>query len=294
MMPARSHIHDLHYNIQVGGAGDVEAVLGRELFDVNSTVCGSTALSLALYKEKAETVSLLLTHPATCNAVDINKLSKDDKQRVEPPLVTACRLGHMESIKMLLSRPEIDVEGCDNFHHTALWMATRQRFTEVVRLLITHGACVNPSPRWTHSPLFFATKYSSRRTDIARLLLLNGASVHLQSGGPSLLFCAIVQGNLHMAQMIVEAGYNVSSDAKIREEFSACTLSRHGAFLRWLQQEMQTPPTLQRQCRTVIRQQLMGAHSSRHFLLHIQQLPLPRSLLDYISLSGPAYDPSAL
>jgi hypothetical protein len=290
----RSSVHDLHYNIQVGSVVAVEELLNSSLVDVNSTVCGSTALSLALYKEKSETFCLLLSHPTTRSMVDVNKLSKDDKQRVEPPLVTACRLGDVDSVRLLLSHREIDIEGQDNFQHTALWMATRQRFTNIVQLLIEHGASVNPSFKWTHSPLFFATKYSSRRTDIAKLLLLNGASVHLSSPGPSLLFCAIVQGNLPMGKLIVEAGYNVSKDKKICDEFSTALLTRNVAFLEWLQQEIHQPPSLQRQCRTVIRQCIMQTFNSRHFLQSLKHLPLPPRLIEYVALVGTSYDASLL
>ena len=285
---SRGNIHDLHYSIQVGGAMAVEALVGG--VDINTTVCGSTALSLALYREKADIFCLLLTHPATRGLVDVNKVSKDDKQRLEPPLVTACRLGNRDAVKLLLKRSDINVEGRDNFHHTAMWMATRQRFTDIVQLLIKSGASVNPSTKWTHSPLFFATKYSSKRTDIARLLLVNGASVELQPGGPSLLFCAIVQGNLHMAKLIVEAGYNVSQDNKIRQEFAAATLTRNQNLISWLKQEMHQPPCLQRQCRTAIRRSLILAHSGRHFLDDMKALPVPTSLREFLSLQGPVYD----
>ncbi|ELU05839.1 hypothetical protein CAPTEDRAFT_186739 [Capitella teleta] len=287
----RCNIHDLHYIIQVGEAVKVKSVLDSDKteLDINSTVGGSTALSLALNKEKPDTVSLLLSHPSTSSLLDVNKLSKDNKQRVEPPLVTACRLEDLESARLLLNRPEINVEGKDIYGHTALWMATRQRCTDLVELLIKHGASVNPSYKWSHSPLFFATKYSSRRTDIARRLLLHGASVHLTSDSPSLFFCAIMQGNLNMAKLIAEAGYNITKDKTIKKECNISMLTRSLDFIEWLQDELSSPPSLQRQCRTVIRMSIMKGNGRLCFIKSINELPLPSKIFDFITLKSLPY-----
>ena len=117
---------------------------------------------------------------------------------------------------MLLVEWGVDLEGVDSFNHTALWMATRQRYTDMVKLLLLAGANVNPSLQWSFSPLFFAVKHSSKRADIAKLLIYHGADVRVNiKNGPSLLYCAIIQGNITTARLLVEAGYNASLDTKL-------------------------------------------------------------------------------
>ena len=290
MMPCvlRANVHDLHAAICGGMEESVHSILDQDCVNLNATVCGTTALSLSLYKERASIFELLLCHKCSRGRLDLNKLSKDEKQRVEPPLITACRLGNKQAVKLLV-RSGANVDCQDSFQHTAIWMATRQRYLDLVYWLIEAGASVNPSHLWTHSPLFFAVKYSSKRTEIAKLLIYNGSDVEVQSS-MSLLYCAIVQGDLNVAKMVVEAGYNVSKDEKIRSEFEAGSLTRNQELIDWLGVELTQPASLQRQCRTAIRTTLSSISQGKHFLAHLARLPLPRSVLNYLALSEAAWD----
>lgn len=266
----------------MGNADDVKEILNYDTADVNGTVCGTTALSLSLYKDKSLIFQLILYHAKAREKLDLNKLSKDEKARVEPPLVTACRLGARPAIRMLI-KCGADLEGMDNFNHTPLWMATRRRYTDIVHLLINSGANVNPSQIWTHSPLFFAVKYSSKRTNIAKLLVKHGASVHIKKGG-SLLYCAIIQGVVTVAKMIVEAGYQTSMDDKVRLEFMKGSLTRNKHLIGWLDEELHQPISLQRQCRTAIRDRIMYVSQGRNFLKFLCGLPFPKGVLAYLAL----------
>ena len=284
----RANIHDLHRAVQLGQADCVRAILDEDNVNINGTVCGTTALSLCLYKERDPIFELLLCHKCSSSRLDLNKLSKDDKQRVEPPLITACRLGNNHAVKLLLKMGAY-VDAKDNFQHTALWMATLQRYTDLVKLLLRHGASVNPSKLWTHSPLFFAVKYSSRRSQIAKLLVYQGADVTIASS-LSLLYCAIIQGDQSMARLVVEAGYNVSKDDRVRTEWQSSILTRNKDLSEWLGVELTTPSPLQRQCRTAVRRAIATVHHGRHFLDRLQELPLPRSVLTYLALSEDAWE----
>ncbi|KAK2179805.1 hypothetical protein NP493_471g02054 [Ridgeia piscesae] len=279
----KANAHDLHQAVLSGGVDNVRELLDLNTITINSTVCGATALSLALYKEQMLAFELILFHRCTKHQLDLNKLSKDEKQRVEPPLVTTCRLGNEDAVRMLVARGA-DLEATDNFRHTALWMATRQRHTDLARFLVDSGACVNPSMMWTHSPLYFAVKYSSKRTQIAKLLIQNGGNVNIHNG-PSLLFCAIVQGSIDVAKLIVAAGYHVSKDGNIRTEFNAGTLTRNANLIAWLREELSCPVSLQRQCRSAIRQTIRETpQGNNYFLRKLGKLPLPPGIIDYLTL----------
>lgn len=284
----RANIHDLHRAVQLGRSDWVQEILNQDNVNINGTVCGTTALSLALYKERNPIFELFLCHKCSSSRLDLNKLSKDDKQRIEPPLITACRLGNKRAVKLLLKFGAY-VDSTDNFQHTALWMATLQRYTDLVKLLLCHGASVNPSHLWTHSPLFFAVKYSSRRTGIAKLLIYQGADVTIKST-LSLLYCAIIQGDQSMARLIVEAGYNVSKDERIRSEWESGALTRSEDLSNWLGVELTTPVPLQRQCRSTIRTTIAKAHRGRYFMDNLKELPLPKSILNYLALSELAWE----
>ncbi len=181
-----------------------------------------------------------------------------------------------------------DVDCVDSYQHSALWMSTRQRHADLVTLLLQNGAVVNPSPKWTHSPLFFAVKYSSHRTEIARQLIYNGADVGVQSN-TSLLYCAVVQGDVSIARLIVEAGYNVSKDERIRQEAKSETLTRNPELQSWFEEELTQPASLHRQCRTVIRNRISQVNDNKNFLLKLLQLPLPRSVVNFLALHEDAF-----
>ena len=290
MMPCvvKANVHDLHQAILNGMEDTVHDILEQDSVNLNATICGTTALSLALYKERANIFEMLLCHKCARNRLDLNKLSKDEKQRVEPPLITACRLGNKQAVRLLVKNGA-NLDCMDNFQHTAIWMATRQRYIDLVQLLIRSGASVNPSNLWTHSPLFFAVKYSSKRTEIAKMLIYSGADVEVQSS-MSLLYCAIVQGDIYVAKLVVEAGYNASKDEKARQEVNSGVLTRNKELLQWLSHEMCQPASLQRQCRTTIRRTLTHNAKGRSFLGHLAQLPLPRSVLNYLALNEKAWE----
>ena len=290
MMPCflKANVHDLHQAIHTGMDDVVHEILDQDCVNLNATICGTTALSLALYKERSNIFELLLCHKCSQQRLDVNKLSKDEKQRVEPPLITACRLGNKQAVRLLV-KSGANIDCMDNFQHTAIWMATRQRYIDLVQLLIRSGASVNPSNLWTHSPLFFAVKYSSKRTEIAKILIYSGADVEVQSS-MSLLYCAIIQGDINIAKMIVEAGYNVSKDEKIKQEFSSGTLTRNEELIMYLDQEMTQPAMLQRQCRTAIRRNISNISKGKNFLGQLAQLPLPRSVLNYLALTERAWE----
>ena len=280
----RANIHDIHQAIIHGQVEKIRQILEQTPIDLNATVCGSTALSLSLNKCNDAIFQLLLcTKNASKKPLDLNKLSKDEKHRLEPALLTACRLGNALAVRLLIKHGA-DLEAKDNFYHTAIWMATRQRFKELVAYLITVGASVNPSSEWTHSPLYFAVRYSSHRAEIAKLLLLNGAPVFVHSATRSILFCAIIEGNINIAHLIVEAGYNVSADVEIRHNLQTGMLTRSYSLLMWLKHESQNAPSLQRQCRTVIRTVISQNYNGTYFLKHMSQLPLPRSVISYLTL----------
>ena len=224
---------------------------------------------------------MLLYHERCKGIIDINKASRDDWQRVEPPLVTACRLGNKEAVQLLVDSGA-DLNAMDNYFHTALWMATRQRNSYLANLLIMRGASVNVSDQWFQSPLYLAVRYA-KRNDIAKILILNGSNVDIKGDKPfkwSLFHWATLYGAYDVAKLLVHAGYNVSSESKS----NTAPVQYSQEFSDWLVSELRTVPPLQRQCRAVIRKCISNKTRGRFFVKHIKQLPLPRSLIANVAM----------
>lgn len=274
--------YDLHQAIMAAADCDVREILHLNTVNINATVCGATPLSLTLYKEKTHLFKLILTHGHAQASLDVNMLSKDDKIRLEPALVTACRLGNREAVGLLVDHPGIDLERTDSFKHTGLWMACRQRYTDLVKLLIEKGASVNPSNLATRSPLFLSLEYCSKRREIVKLLVYNGAHLEIRLG-QSLLYHAIMSGE-EGARIIIEAGYNVSTDEKVKRELATGMMTRNVNLTDMLEYEIHNAPSLLRVCRTVIRGTVSKQCQGKHFQARLQSLPLPTTVLDYLSL----------
>jgi ankyrin repeat protein len=57
-------------------------------------------------------------------------VSKDELNRREPPLITACRMHFTEGVISLVNAGA-DIDSQDNFGHTALWVAARQQMPDL-------------------------------------------------------------------------------------------------------------------------------------------------------------------
>lgn len=281
-MMCQPNAHDLHQAILAGSASDVQEILDINTANIKATVCGATPLSLTLYKEKTPLFKMIITHRHTRELLDVNVLSKDDKIRLEPALVTACRLGNREAVTLLLKHPGIDLERTDSFRHAGLWMASRQRCTDLVKMLIEAGASVNPSDLSTRSPLFLAVEYSSKRKEIAKHLVYNGANLDIRKG-QSLLYYAVMSGE-DIARIVIEAGYNASCDEKVKRELATGMMTRNISLIDMLEYEIHNAPSLLRQCRTVIRNTVSKQCHGKHFLEKLESLPLPVTVLDHLTL----------
>ncbi len=93
-------------------------------------------------------------------------------------LIPACHYGHVETVRLLLAKSKIDVDHVNNLGWTALLEAIilgdgGPRHTEIVGLLLAHGANVNLADREGITPLGHAQKRGF--TAIARLLSGGGA-----------------------------------------------------------------------------------------------------------------------
>ena len=96
--------------------------------------------------------------------------------------------------------------------------------------------------------------------------------------------------SVRLCQAVVMAGCRPSKD-EIDEfqhsvESGEEVIPQYAQLLSWLNEDRQQAPSLMRQCRVAIRRQLSSASCYRTILPAIDQLPLPRSLQQYLKFEG--------
>ena len=271
--------YDLHQGVVAGDEDMVRSILDVDTADVNGTVCGATSLALCLYKQKQHIFSLLIQHEKCKSRLDLDRLSMDDKMRKEPPIIIACRHGNVEAVR-LLAVYGANLDAMDCYGHTALWMATRQKALPIAKLLVENGASVNPSNLWTESPLYLSVEFFRRRTPITQLLLYHGVRLDIIKG-QSLFYHAIMAG-AEVTFLLLETGYNVSGDAKVRNELATGRLTSNPDVLQMVEYAVKYPTDLITLCRFTIRNHISKLCKGQHFILRMRELEVPPTVLPYL------------
>jgi len=137
---------------------------------------GDTSLLIASYKGYTEIVKLLLTAGADANVNPGRKIN------CFTPLMAASENGYTEIVKLLLAAGA-DVNAADKTEGvTPLLMTSLYGYTEIVKLLLAAGADVNfmiSIYGIDHTPLSLAKEMS--HTDIVQLLIGHGAKDRVPS-----------------------------------------------------------------------------------------------------------------
>lgn len=131
-------------------------------------------------------------------------------------------------------------------------------------------------------------RYNLNSSKIAEMLVLNGANARILTSAhqASLAHLAITQNRVQLAFLLVQAGCWLSSDTKLKADFYSKALDEYltADDHDWLTMEITNPPSLQRQCSISIRTQLFKSTKGSFFFKSLYKLPLPKPLLDNVSL----------
>jgi uncharacterized protein len=173
--------------------------------DVNQPTRYKTALMHAAGEGYADVVSLLLAKGAQVNVIT-------DEGNA---LMEAAKGGHAETMKLLLAAGA-DVKAVHRTGEQVLMMAARQRSyrtppvepnTEMVGLLLAHGADPNVKGEWGETALMFANTAAR-----VKLLVAKGADVEAKDkDGRTALMKAATRGDVGVAGALVESGANVNA-----------------------------------------------------------------------------------
>lgn len=286
----QSHlVFDLYMAVASGSTQEARNILlSYPHVDFNIPVKGATALSLSLYKRHFDIFYLLMRHYEKSKNLNLNKSSKDHLNRVEPPIITACRMHFFEGVVALVNAGA-DIDAADNYNHTALWVACRQQMPDLVEYLISNGASVNKTDQFNRTPLLTALTYRVS-TFISKYLIVNGSNLQgpkYPIGGTSAQYNPLFWASKHKAMEIVKlllcAGIPLWEIRSVRRAL-IMDGDNDMTVLGILDAEINNPPSLKQLCRMGTRTCISRNCNGKEFLKNIETLPLPVILKQYLSL----------
>ena len=193
-----------------------------------STEESSSALCYLGSDEPMTDVNLPIIQIANClieAGARVNSLLHRDKYRA--PLVTAVLLGSFELVDLYI-RHNVDVNATVYYAYnsktttTALSLAAKKGYSDIVRRLLNAGADLNPfGPTIFRTPL--AGAIESENVELVELLISRGANVDdisaldvVEGGTTSPLCIAAAQTSLYMVQILLDAGGHVYTSKRIK------------------------------------------------------------------------------
>jgi ankyrin repeat protein len=103
------------------------------VYDSHSWTFTEGLLHASIRKDASECIQILLSH----EKIDVNLAPESS----DTPLMLAAKLGRTEAVKLLLEHKNIDVNKIFGYpEHTALSIARGKGYSEIVDLLLAHGA----------------------------------------------------------------------------------------------------------------------------------------------------------
>ena len=275
--------------IQVAEAGDTPAVLSLLGSGANINARdgrGRTAVMAATHANQVEAVRALIAAGADINLRDdrldnpflyasaeglfeIVKLTIDANADTRltnrfggTALIPAAERGHVEIVRELLTRTDVDVDHINNLGWTALLEAIilsdgGERHQQIVQILVDHGANITIPDHDGVSPLEHARArgfreieqillaaqqsrglqliHAAEQGDLesVQFLLGQGASVEVQDeNGRTALIAAAYQNNLPIAELLIRVGADVNRQDNTKQ--SAYLISTSEGYLELL------------------------------------------------------------
>lgn len=123
---------------------------------------------------------------------------------------------HLTSaVEDMLKTDKVNINECDMYGETALYGAAEQGHMDIVRLLLDNGADIHVQDKFDETPLHSAAEQG--HTDIVRLLLDNGADIHAQTeSGQTPLHGAAKEGHIDTVQLLLDNGADIHVQAEYR------------------------------------------------------------------------------
>ncbi len=197
----------LHWAVAQGNGKVVQLLLEDQRFNINAQdEEGNTPLHIAIRNGQV-IAQVLLSHNAQVNA-----LNNQD----QTPLHFAAQYGRTALAQLLLYNHQAHIGQMDNIDgDTALILAIFYGHTDVIKLLLTHGANANYIAHNENTPLIVALWRGN--TEIIQLLLNYGAQAHYkrESDGWTALHEAAAAGNTEVIKLLLDNGAFIDETTNI-------------------------------------------------------------------------------
>ncbi|XP_063970070.1 ankyrin-1-like isoform X2 [Lytechinus pictus] len=178
--------------------GDLDTLrhLLHKGFDINSCFGkGWTPLEYAIQNDKCEVIDYLLTNGANqCNE--------------ESPLYMASRLGHLDAVKVLISRG-ISVNVESHGGQIPLHAASATGRIQVVKILIENGSDLNKTDIDGSTPLHAAVQ--NGHLEVVEYLMRKGA-IDIKNRGMTSLYTAAQSGHLDIVDLFLSNGSDLNEE----------------------------------------------------------------------------------
>ncbi|CAJ0766444.1 20546_t:CDS:2, partial [Entrophospora sp. SA101] len=150
------------------------------------------------------------------NTLITNEITADENNRKGKnvyltPLMISCTLNYVDITRYLLKKEKIGIDLQDKNGRSALFHATHNGNSEIVKLLLQYKVNVNITDKHEMSPLLVAATYG--HTSISRMLLEGGFQIDVDyqdETGKTALALACYQGHTSTVEVLIKNGANVN------------------------------------------------------------------------------------
>lgn len=159
----------------------------------------------------------------------IDEIPRKEEKEFNEHLFKMTSLGHLDSVKFILERYDVNLSRYDNNSHfnPIIYAASYSGNIELVQYLIDQGA--DPKAKTSGNETALHKAAWNGHLDIVKLLVSYGADLNLvynANGGLSPLCCAAESGNIEVVKYLIENG----ADVNYTNESSGSSALRSAAY----------------------------------------------------------------
>ncbi|XP_050390669.2 ankyrin-3 isoform X1 [Patella vulgata] len=168
---------------------------------------GDTALNICACEGNTAITSLLLSVECDINICNY---------RMESPLYSACRNGHIDIVKVLVAETECDINWGSNSHYTPLMISCELCCLEAVKVLLSSNCLINKQDRSGQTALYIASV--NGYIDIIKELIKAKADTNISTvKGNTPLLGAIRNNHVEVVKLLIEAGCDIDKADRLKQ-----------------------------------------------------------------------------